>query len=136
MRLINLLLMAALAAPGAAAHAETGAAGWLRYARVRDVGQYRSIPAHVVALDRSPAIQSAAREAVRGLSGMLGRPFSQDSFSSTTPEIVIGTVAEIQSRFPDWKPVSALKPEGYVIAKSGTDWIVAGTDARGALYGT
>lgn len=140
MRLVKLLLVAALVAQNAAAIAENGAAGWLRYAPIRDPGQYRSVPGHVVALDDGLVIQSAAREAARGLSRMLGRPVLEGQAPSATPEIVIGTVAEIQSRFPSWKLPAQLRSEGYAIATiqnhDCTDWIIVGADARGALYGT
>src|SRR6185437_5632671 len=140
MRLIKLLLVAALVAPGVAAAAENGAAGWLRYAPVRNPGQYRSIPSHVVALDDGLVIQNAANEAARGLSRMLGRPILEGQASSDKPEIVIGTGSEIQSRFPGWKPLAQLKPEGYAVTTvrdhDRTDWIIAGAGARGALYGT
>jgi alpha-glucuronidase len=140
MRLVNLLLVAALAAPSAAAFAESGAAGWLRYAPVRDAAQYRSIPDNVVALDHSLVIQSAAREAVRGLSRMLHRSIYAGDSRESHPEIVIGTVTEVEARLPGWKPTAELTPEGYAIATirnhGQIDWLIAGADARGALYGT
>ena len=139
MRLFKILLITTLAAQCAAALAENGAAGWLRYAPVSNANDYRSLPANVVPVDHSPAVQSAASEAVRGLTLMLQRPFHQAESNSTQPAIFIGTVSEIESRFPQWKPAAQLKPEGYAIAsirdQGHTDWLVAGADARGALYG-
>ena len=139
MRLFRLLLVAALAAHGAITFAETGAAGWLWYAPVRDAKQYVSLPAAVVPLDHSPIIQSAANETARGLEQMLGHPVLAGDAFSTMPEFVIGTVTEVEARFPQWRPAARLKPEGYAIARvrdhGRTDWIVAGADARGALYG-
>ncbi len=139
MRLFRLLLVAALAAHGVTTFAETGAAGWLRYAPVRDAKQYSSLPAAVVPLDHSPVIESAANEAARGLGQMLGHPVLVGDAFSTMPEFVIGTVTEVEARFPRWRPAAQLKAEGYVIARvhehGRTDWIVAGADARGALYG-
>ncbi|MFZ0661132.1 MAG: alpha-glucuronidase family glycosyl hydrolase [Acidobacteriaceae bacterium] len=140
MRLFKLLLVAALAAQSATAFAENGATGWLRYARVRNPAQYQSVPAAIVPLDHSLVIESAAHEAARGLNQMLGHPVLEGSSFRTMPEIFIGTVTEVESRFPHWQPAAKLKPEGYAIATvrdhDRTDWIIAGADARGALYGT
>ncbi|MGB7189163.1 MAG: alpha-glucuronidase family glycosyl hydrolase [Acidobacteriaceae bacterium] len=140
MRWWSLALAAALAAQCAAAAAEIGAAGWLRYAPVQNAARYKSLPAAVVPLDHSPVIRSAAREAVRGLDQMLGHPVLEGDGFSTMPELVIGTVAEIEARFPGWKPATQLKPEGYAVATvqdhGHADWLIAGADARGALYGT
>ncbi|HET8638197.1 MAG TPA: alpha-glucuronidase family glycosyl hydrolase, partial [Acidobacteriaceae bacterium] len=139
-RLFKLLLTATLIASCAVAFAENGAAGWLRYAPVSNPAQYRSLPANVVPLDHLPTIQSAASEAARGLASMLHRPIQQAEPDIVQPGIFIGTVAEIESRFPKWKPAAKLKPEGYAIASirdhGHTDWLIAGADARGALYGT
>jgi alpha-glucuronidase len=140
MRLLRLLLAAALAAQATAAVAENGAAGWLRYAPIQNVKQYAGLPAGVVPLDHSPVMQSAAREAARGLEQMLGHPVIVGDSFSTMPEFVIGTVTEVKARFPQWRPAAQLRHEGYVIAsirdRNRTDWVIAGADARGALYGT
>jgi alpha-glucuronidase len=139
-RLSKLLLAVTLIASCATAFAENGAAGWLRYATVSNASDYRSIPANVVPIDHSPVVESAASEAAHGLASMLGRPIHRAESNSAQPAIFIGTVAEIESRFPHWKPAAKLKPEGYAIASirdhGHTDWLIAGADARGALYGT
>ncbi len=140
MRLFRPLLVAALVAQSTALFAEDGAAGWLRYAPVQDASQYISLPDAVVPLDHSPVIWSAAREASRALEQMLGHPVIVGDAFSTMPEFVIGTVTEMEARFPQWRPAERLRPGGYVIAqvheRGRTDWIIAGADARGALYGT
>lgn len=140
MRLLRFVLVATLAAQTAAALAEDGAAGWLRYAPVHDAKRYAALPAAVVPLDHSAVIESAANEAARGLGKMLGHPVVVGDAFSTTPEFVIGTVTEVKKRFPQLKPAAQLKPEGYAIATvrdhGRTDWLIAGADARGALYGT
>jgi len=138
-RRLKLLLVAALAVQCAAASAEDGSAGWLRYAPLADAQQYRMLPAAVVLLDHSPEVQSAARELSRGLGRMLGHPMLEGAAFSAMPKFVIGTVTEVEERFPQWKPAVQLKPEGYAIAtvRDGqrTDWVIAGADVRGALYG-
>jgi len=140
MRSLRLLLVAALVAQSAALWAEDGAAGWLRYAPVQNAKQYSSLPAAVVPLDHSPVIESAAREAARGLTHMLGHPVMTGDAFSSMPEFVIGTVTEVEARFPQWRPAAPLKAEGYAIAQvrdhGRTDWVIAGADERGALYGT
>ena len=67
-------LMVLAAATGL--HAETGRAAWLRYAAVGDgsARQYReTIPAVVVTLGDAAPLESARRELLLGIRGMLGR---------------------------------------------------------------
>jgi alpha-glucuronidase len=139
MRPLKLLLVAALAVQSAATWAENGAAGWLRYPTIQNTLQYNSLPTRIVALDHSLVIQSAAAEAARGLTWMLGRPITI-SQNVAQPVFVIATVTEVQTRFPKWKPSTELGPEGYVIAPirdhGHTDWLIVGADPRGVLYGT
>lgn len=139
MRWLKLLPAAALAISTLAGVAETGAAGWLRYAPVHDGQRYSSLPTVVVPLDDSLVIRSAASEAVRGIEGMLGRRVTTLE-KPTQPAFVIGTVTEVAASFPQWKAPEHLAAEGYAIASvrdhGHMDWIVAGADARGALYGT
>ena len=140
MRVLKLILAAVLAAQCTAAFAEDGAAGWLRYAPVQNADEYKSLPTAVIALDRSPPVENAASEASRGLTGMLGRSVSIAHKFSGQPEIVIGTVTEVEARFSHWRPTAAVGPEGYTIAPvrdhGHSDWVIAGADQRGALYGT
>ncbi|HEV2462395.1 MAG TPA: alpha-glucuronidase family glycosyl hydrolase [Acidobacteriaceae bacterium] len=139
MRFLNLILAAALLAQGAA-FAENGAAGWLRYAPLQNASQYASIPSRIVALDHSAVVQSATSEAVRGLSGMLRRDFQAVPSESGSRALFVGTISEIEARFPQWKPPSQLKADGFTIGTihvhGQTEWLIAGADTRGALYGT
>lgn len=140
MRWLRFVLVAALAAQTVVALAEDGAAGWLRYAPVHDAKRYAALPAAVVPLDHSAVLESAANEAARGLGEMLGHPVIVGDAFSSVPDFVIGTVTEVEKCFPGWKPAAQLEPEGYAIATvrdhGRTDWLIAGADARGALYGT
>ena len=90
------------------------------------------LPDAVVPLDHSPVIWSAAREASRALEQMLGHPVIVGDAFSTMPEFVIGTVTEMEARFPQWRPAERLRPGGYVIAqvheRGRTDWIIAGAE--------
>ncbi|HUY81564.1 MAG TPA: alpha-glucuronidase family glycosyl hydrolase [Acidobacteriaceae bacterium] len=139
-RWLKPLLAVALALQCATVCAEDGSAGWLRYAPLANAQPYRSLPAAVVPLDHSPVVESAAHELSRGLGRMLGHPVLEGAAFSGRPEFVIGTVAEVKARFPQWKPAARLKAEGFAIATvqdhGHTDWVIAGADARGALYGT
>jgi len=139
-RWLKLLLAVALALECASVRAENGSAGWLRYAPLANAQPYQSLPAAVVPLDRSPEVQGAARELTLGLSKMLGHPVLEGDSFSTMPEFVIGTVTEMEHRFPQWKPSAQLRPEGYTVATVHDGghiyWVIAGADVRGALYGT
>lgn len=140
MQRLKVLLAAVLALQCAAAWAEDGSAGWLRYAPLANARPYHSLPAAVVPLDHSPVVEGAAQELARGLGRMLGHPVLEGDAFSAMPEFVIGTVAEVEQRFPQWRPAVPLKAEGFAIAavedRGRTDWVIAGAGARGALYGT
>ena len=134
------LLAAALVLQCAAACAEDGSAGWLRYAPLANTQPYRSLPTAVVRLDHTPEVESAAHELSRGLSRMLGHPVLEGVAFAGASKFVIGTVTEMEQRFPQWRPAARLKADGFAIATvqdhGQTDWVIAGADARGSLYGT
>src|ERR1035441_9342169 len=74
-----LLLIATLLLP---LHAETGADAWLRHAPLDEASAhtYRaSLPAAVATLTTTPVAQSAQRELLRGIRGMLGRTLRVES---------------------------------------------------------
>jgi len=71
---LGLLLLSTIAA--ISAHAEDGAEGWLRYAPIIDTTRYASLPSQIVVLGNTPTDQAAANELQRGLTAMLGRPFT------------------------------------------------------------
>jgi alpha-glucuronidase len=156
--LLGVLLSAGLLA-STSLHAEDGAAGWLRYAPLDHEAAAvisKDFPRSVEALDPSPVVLSAQREAVKGLASMLGVTIdvAPDSFPDSA--LVLGTVAEIQQRFPAWKPDVSLGRDGFEIEtiqsyhrgavtgvmtgampRNGHGYIlVAGADVRGVLYGT
>ncbi len=142
MRSVGLTLIALLLA-ASSVRAETGAAGWLRYAPITDAhakAQYETLPGAVVSLDGSAPARSAQAEIVRGMDGMLGRKPRIEAGLPAGGAFVLGTVIELETRFPHWKPAVSLELEGYAIATlrehSHTYWFIAGTDPRGILYGT
>jgi alpha-glucuronidase len=123
--------------------AEDGSAGWLRYAPLDHAASAsisKDIPETIEALDDSPLVRSAQREAVKGIDSMLGRSLRVESSAAGKDALVLGTVAEIERQFPAWKPVTSPGIEGYVlqaIRSRGHRYIlIAGADPRGVLYGT
>jgi alpha-glucuronidase len=138
-----LLLSAWAHAETGAALAETGAAGWLRYAPLEHdaaAAISKDFPRRLEVFDKSPMVLSAQREAIKGISSMLGVNIDAAWARYESDAVVLGTIAEIEKRFPSWKPAAKLKPEGYVlqaIKRHGHSYIiVAGADERGVLYGT
>src|SRR5271165_193853 len=125
------------------ATAETGAEGWLRYSPIPDARvktQYSRLPDSIVSLDKSQEAQSAENELMRGTGNMLGRKLHVESTIPSDGAFVLGTVTEVQARFPHWNPAAQLRPEGYALATIREHghffWLIAGADVRGVLYGT
>jgi alpha-glucuronidase len=142
-RRLRLALLGVLLLNGACATAETGAEGWLRYAPIQDArakAQYSTLPDSVISLDKSPVVQNAANELVRGAGGMLGRKLRVEGTIPGDGAFVLGTVTELRAAFPRWNLAAQLRPEGYALATvrehGHTFWLIAGADARGVLYGT
>jgi alpha-glucuronidase len=111
-------------------HAETGEAGWLRYAPLpaQAAQQYKQLPGRIVATNRT-----AATELARGLHSMLGL---NPQISSTLPQedaFILGTTAEIHHLLPAWN--TSLAPEGFSFSREGHYWVLAGGSERGELYG-
>jgi len=128
-----------------AAHAETGAEGWLRYARITDpavLQRYSGLPGRIVVLGNSPAdqtiAQSAATELQRGLSSMLGRTFT---ISGEVPDngnaIILANLSTLNKAFT----ISGdkLTPDAYTFVPrnegNSKSYIILGGDPRGELYG-
>lgn len=116
--------------------AEDGSAGWLRYAPVKLAMQP---PARLWVLDDAVTVQRAATELQRGLASMSGthpRPVHDDDHAAT---LVLGTFAQVQAKLPGWKAPADALAGGYVIQTfdhaGHHDWVVAGADPRGTLYG-
>ena len=143
MRAFGFVLAGALLLGSTWSAAETGAAGWLRYAPIEDTGvkaQYSTLPDSVVSLDDSALTHSAQREIVRGIDGMLDRKLRVEQTVPTDGAFVLGTVTELQAKFPRWKLAAQIRPEGYAVSllheHGHTYWLIAGADPRGVLYGT
>jgi alpha-glucuronidase len=138
-----LIWMAFLLLVPGIAPAETGEAAWLRYAPITDAGalkQYSSLPTTVVSIDRSVVAVSAQSELTRGIGSMLGKNLRTES--GRLPDesaFVLGTVAELQPRFPELRAWQ-ITGDGFwlkALHHHGHSYIViAGADKRGILYGT
>jgi len=123
--------------------AETGEAGWLRYAPIKDaqaMQRYASLPQVVVLLDHSEVASSAESELTHGVSSMLGKALRVES--SRLPNenaFVLGTVTELQQHFPELH-AGQITGDGFWLRtlhhRGHTYIVIAGADERGVLYGT
>ncbi len=118
--------------------AETGEAGWLRYAPLStQAAQQYKLPSHIVSSGESAVSHSAASELARGLHSMIGQNLQ---ISSTLPQedaFVLGTTVEIHRLLPTWQATVA--PEGFSLSRFAGNghnyWVLAGGTDRGELYG-
>src|ERR1700733_5260966 len=124
-------------------HAEDGAAGWLRYAPLGHeaaAAVSKDLPGTIETLDQSPVVLSARSEAIKAIDSMLGRSLRMASSPTDSGALLLGTISEIEQRFPSWKPATQLQPEGYILHAMESHGhrylILAGADPRGVLYGT
>ncbi|HKO11459.1 MAG TPA: alpha-glucuronidase family glycosyl hydrolase [Acidobacteriaceae bacterium] len=126
---------------GCAASAEDGSQGWLRYApplHTNAAAEYQTMPAAVVNLDQSSLAIKAQSELMRGVRSMLDRTLRVEKQLPDSSAWVLGTTDQIRTAMPEFHPL-ALRPEGFSIStvsvRGRTDWIIAGADAPGVLYG-
>lgn len=147
-RRLALSFAAALVAIGCAlfaspaARAETGYAGWLRYAPItgRDArDRYNDLPAIVVALGDSPLLSTAQQEIVRGVRGMLGRTPRAATQFPAEGAIVLGTYETVTEAIPTLGKPPELPPEGFWLRTISVDGrnhlVVTAPTERGVLYG-
>jgi alpha-glucuronidase len=118
--------------------AETGAEGWLRYAPITDTARYITLPSKIVVLGSTPIDKAAANELQRGLTSMLGRPFTvSHETGDDISAIILTNLSTLNKVFT----VSGdkLPPESYTLGpkKEGDSnrYIILGADPRGELYG-
>jgi alpha-glucuronidase len=149
-------VLAVLLVGAAPAAAEDGSDLWLRYEKVDDPGQYRSITSVVVdnvngndvhrqtpGLRMEPgsseklvesSLEAARDELVRGLGGLLGR---RVPVATGTPRgaVVVGTreSSEVVRRHVR---SNELDDDGYVIRSVGRFTVIAGKTEVAALYGS
>lgn len=99
---------------GVTARAEDGSVAWLRYAPIPKAAQYRDVPSRIVVAGDS----AAAAELQRGLSSMLGRPFTVTLLAHAGKEggaIVVGTAAGLRGKLPSGQGSEPPRGEGFLI---------------------
>jgi alpha-glucuronidase len=135
-RHIGLLLLSTLAA--VSTQAETGAQGWLRYAPIVNKAPYATLPSQIVVPGNTPTDRAAAQELQRGLTSMLGRPFTiAHETEDNTNAIILTNLATLSKAFT----ISGdkLPPESYTLGEKTENhthrFIILGADPRGELYG-
>jgi alpha-glucuronidase len=122
-----------------ASRAESGAGAWLRYAPLEPGAEsrYATLPAVVVAPERSIVIETAKAELIRGVRGMLGRTLRVEAALPRENSILLVTAASL-ARFA---PGAALPSAdgSYVLKRVASNGhavlLVAGRGERGVLYG-
>jgi alpha-glucuronidase len=129
------LLLSALAT---LAQAETGAEGWLRYAPIPNPTRYASLPNKIVVPGKTPTDQTAAQELQRGLTSMLGRPFTiAHETEDNTNAIILTNLATLNKAFAITG--DKLPPDAYTLGEKTEGrthrYIILGADPRGELYG-
>ena len=123
-------------------HAENGADAWLRYAPLDEAsaGPYRtSLPASIATYTTTPVAQSAERELLRGIRGMLGRTLRVQSSVPKESAIVLGTLADLKQAAPQLHLEAQLPPDAYWITTASLNGIpytvITAANDRGVLYG-
>ncbi len=125
-----------------ALHAETGADAWLRHAPLDDAAArpyLATLPAVVATYTNSPVAQSAERELLRGIRGMLGRTLRLQSGLPAESAIVLGTVADLQRAAPRLHVEADLPVDGYWLTTASLNGVsytvITAANDRGVLYG-
>jgi alpha-glucuronidase len=121
--------------------AESGAEGWLRYAPLADQAathRYDSLPGRIVILGNTSTDQAAATELQRGLSSMLGRPFTISNQTEDNGSAIVITNLAALNKIATVTG-NKLPPDSYTLGAKGEGfsyrYIVLGADTRGELYG-
>jgi alpha-glucuronidase len=139
MRIRFAVMLLALSFFCAAVRAETGEAGWLRYAALpsQAAQQYKQLPHSIVAPGQSAVSRSAASELARGLHSMVGQNLQVSPSLGGDDAFILGTTGEIHRLLPDWN--ASVPAEGWALsrftAQGHNYWVLAGGTDRGELYG-
>ena len=126
------------------AQAENGSQAWLRYAALDEATarrQQTTLPGVVVSLGSEPLLQSAQREIVRGVRGLLGRTLRVEPRLPGESAILIGTLAQVRQAAPQLAPAGgSLLNDAFwlktVTANGIRHLVITGENERGVLYGT
>src|SRR5262249_37156718 len=133
------LLVFSFAVP---AFAENGHDAWLRYAALPPAAAARAgaeVPRTIYRLGAEVQLARAEDELRKGVQGMLGRPLDPARTLPPTGAIVVGTLASIRASAPPLAPSGGLPPDAFSLRTvhqgNQSFTVIAGGDARGALYG-
>ena len=123
-------------------HAESGADAWLRHAPLDEASarQYcSSLPAAVATYTATPVAQSAQRELLRGIRGMLGRTLRIQSGLPAESAILLGTLSDLKQAAPQLRLEAALPLDGYWLTTASAGGVsytvITAANDRGVLYG-
>ena len=126
----------------ASLYAETGINAWLRYDALSEAAArpYRTaMPAVVTRYGSSPVLDTAERELIRGVRGMLGRTLRVEDHAPAEAAILLGTIAQLRQSAPQLALEGPIAAEGYWLTTARiagvTHTVIAGADERGVLYG-
>lgn len=135
-------LATVLFAGGGAARAEDGYALWLRYPAVSGLrlAEYRAAATELVTgADRTPTLQAAHAELLRGLRGLLGAEPPRAAHVTRDGALVIGTPRSLPALATLPLGLERAGREGYVILGtrigSHRAIVVAANTDQGVLYG-
>jgi alpha-glucuronidase len=127
------------------AKAEDGSAAWLRYAPIATPGMYKDLPSRIVIVGRSLTDEAVSEELRRGLSSMLGRPFSVQVSTSGLKQgrdaIVVGSAEALRASSLLPQGAATIPAEGYAILRRGATpgtqaaLTVVGGSPQGAMFG-
>jgi alpha-glucuronidase len=135
-------VIAAIVLVSSPALAENGHDAWLRYAALPPAAAARAgaeVPRAIYRIGDDVKLQRAEQELTRGVQGMLGRPLQAAATLPPSGAIVVGTLASIRASAPALAPAGDLPPDAFrlrTVHQGNTSFtVIAGGDARGALYG-
>jgi alpha-glucuronidase len=122
--------------------AQAGDAAWLRYVPLdrQHAAKDRAIlPGIVVKTNDSPVIDSAERELIRGMKGMLSRTLRVETKIDSARAFVLGRLDSVRERFPQLQPPEPLQEDGFwlktVSGHGARDYVITAVNDRGVLYG-
>src|SRR5580704_1809682 len=107
-----------LALGGTSARAETGREAWLRYAPLEKTAaqKYAALPASVAVLGDSPLLDSAKRELIRGVRGMLARTLREEKTLASGNSIVLARLSVLRADSPKIFEQADLSEDGFLLA--------------------
>ena len=122
--------------------AETGYGAWLRYATIEEGiirRRYDAMPASVFALGNSALIQTAQRELIFGVRGMLGRTLRAEVRRTNESTIILGTLGSVKEAEPALRLAGNLGDDGYLLKRVTLNGhpciLITSPNDRGVLYG-